>query len=341
LSDPILIWGAGAIGGTLGAAFARRGHEVVFVDGASDHVTAINESGLRITGPIFEDTVHAHAYEPCSIKGKFRRIFLCVKALHTQQAAEALKPFLSDDGHVISAQNGLNETILAEILGPQRTVGCFVNFGADYLEPGIVQYSGRGSVVVGEIDNTVSARAVEIHRLLQDFEPNARITDNIWGFLWGKLTYGAILFATALTNDSIADILAAQQFRKVLTSLAREVAAVATAEGIRLEAFDGFEPAAFMPGAAPESINRSFTDMVAQNRRSTKSHSGIWRDLAIRKRRTECEPQLRPIVEAGRRLGLSTPLTERLISFIHEIEEGTRSFSPDNIILLEEVRVGA
>ena len=336
MSSPILIWGAGAIGGTLGAALARQGHDVVFVDNASDHVAAINRSGLRITGPLFEDVVRAPAYEPDAVEGKFRRAFLCVKALHTRQAAEALEPLLADDGYVVSAQNGLNETILADVLGAKRTVGCFVNFGADYLEPGVVQYSGRGSVVLGEIDNTITERSTEIHKLLQDFEPNASVTDNIWGFLWGKLTYGAILFATALTNESIADVLEARTFRHILTSLAQEVAAVASAGGIRPEAFDGFDPAVFMPGATPEAIDRSFADMVAQNRRSAKTHSGIWRDLAIRKRRTECEPQLRPIVEAGQKLGVPTPLTERLITFIHELEEGTRAFSPDNIFVLAE-----
>ena len=48
--DPILVWGAGAIGGTLGAAFVRAGEPVVFVDAARDHVAAMREGGLEITG---------------------------------------------------------------------------------------------------------------------------------------------------------------------------------------------------------------------------------------------------------------------------------------------------
>ena len=152
--DPILIWGAGAIGGTLGAAFLRAGHEVVFVDAAADHVAAIRETGLRIDGPIWTDTVHAPAFVPGELRGRFRRVFLCVKALHTRGAITQLAPHVADDGFVVSAQNGLNELEIAEVVGRARTIGCFVNFGADYLEPGVVHYSGRGAVVVGELDGS-------------------------------------------------------------------------------------------------------------------------------------------------------------------------------------------
>ena len=64
MSTPIVIWGAGAIGGTLGAALIRAGQSVVFVDNAADHVAAINAGGLRIDGPIFQDTVQAPAFTP-------------------------------------------------------------------------------------------------------------------------------------------------------------------------------------------------------------------------------------------------------------------------------------
>jgi 2-dehydropantoate 2-reductase len=64
--------------------------------------------------------------------------------------------------------------------------------------------------------------------------------------------------------------------------------------------------------------------MVAFNRRSAKSHSGIWRDLVVRKRRTEVDAQLGPIVDIGRRHGIPVPLTARLIELIHDLEENRR-----------------
>ncbi len=337
MTQPIVIWGAGAIGGSLGAGLLRAGHEVIFVDNVREHVDAINRDGLQIVGPLLQATVEAKAYLPEQLTGTYDRIFLCVKALHTATAAKALAPHLAAEGYVVSAQNGLNELVIADVVGRNRTIGCFVNFGADYLEPGVVQYSGRGAVVVGELDGQLSERITGIHRLMQDFEPNAILTPNIWGFLWGKLIYGAQLFATALTNEGIADCLAELRFRPVLTALGQEVGAVAKANGIITEAFNGFDPAAFMPGAPQSLIDKSFDDMVAFNRRSAKSHSGIWRDLAIRKRRTEVEPQLGPIVSTGRQVGVPTPLTARLIEMIVEMEQGQRQFSPDNLAELATV----
>lgn len=337
MTGPILIWGAGAIGGTLGAAFLRAGHDVVFVDNVPDHVAAINAGGLRIDGPIFQDTVRAPAFLPADLQGRFDTIFLCVKALHTEAAARALAPHLAQDGVVVSAQNGLNEIAIAREVGAARTIGCFVNFGADYLEPGVVHYSGHGAVVIGELDGRETDRIRALHRLMQDFEPKAVLTPNIWGYLWGKLIYGALLFATALTNDSIADVLDDPKARGVLTRLGQEVGRIATAEGVRTEGFDGFAPAAFAPGAPQAALDRCFAEMVAHNRRSAKSHSGIWRDLAIRKRKTEAEAQLGPIAEAAQRRGMPAPLTRRLIEMITEIEGGKRPLSAGNLVELARV----
>ncbi|MBP1848637.1 ketopantoate reductase family protein [Rhizobium halophytocola] len=329
--SPILIWGAGAIGGTLGAAFVRAGHEVVFVDNVQAHVDAINAKGLTITGPIFEDTVKAPAFLPEDLEGVFERSFLCVKAHHTEAAAKAMVDHIASDGYIVSAQNGLNERDIARIAGDHRVIGCFVNFGADYLEPGKVTYSGHGAVVVGELDGSATDRIAEIYTLMLAFEPKAILTDNIWGYLWGKLIYGALLFGTALTDDSIADVLDNPAARPVLRKLALEVATVAALGNIRPEAFDGFDPAAFGPTAPPEQTDKSFDDMVAHNRKSAKSHSGIWRDLAVRKRKTEVDAQVGPVVEIGREVKLETPLAARLIAMIHEIEEGKRPLALENI----------
>lgn len=333
-SSPILVWGAGAIGGTVGAALLRAGVDVLFVDQVAEHVAAINERGLRITGPIDEYTVPARAVTPDAVQGEFDRIFLCVKAHHTEAAITAVAPHLARCGYVASLQNGLNERVIAAKVDKARTIGCFVNFGADYLEPGVILYGGRGAVVVGELDGQRTPRIEQLHSLLRRFEPQAVLTDNIWGYLWGKLIYGALLFATAVTPDSIADVLAAPRHRPVLTRLGLEVGAVAAAAGIRPEAFDGFDPSTFRPGAPAEATTRSFDDMVAHNRKSAKSHSGIWRDLAVRRRPTEVDAQLGPIVEIGAQHGVPTPITARLIALVHDIEAGRREMA---LALLDEL----
>jgi 2-dehydropantoate 2-reductase len=186
-------------------------------------------------------------------------------------------------------------------------------------------HGGRGAVVVGELDGRRSARIVAIHRLLRAFDADAILTDNIWGYLWSKLIYGALLFATALTDEPIADVLEAKRYRLVLAALGQEIAAVAAAEQVHLEPFDGFDPVAFTAAAPADALARSFTHMVAFNRRSAKTHSGIWRDLAVRRRRTEIDAQIGPIVEIGGRHGLPTPLSACLIALIHDLEDGRRA----------------
>jgi 2-dehydropantoate 2-reductase len=169
------------------------------------------------------------------------------------------------------------------------------------------------------------------------------MTPNIWGYLWGKLVYGAILFGTALTNDSIADCLAAPQYRALFVALAREVETVAMAAGIKMEAFDGFDPAAFMPNGSIAAAHKSLDDQVTHNRKSAKTHTGIWRDLAVRKRKTEVDAQIGPIVETGKAKGVPTPLTARLITLIHDIEDGRRPLDWSTLDALAEAmpRAGA
>jgi 2-dehydropantoate 2-reductase len=331
---PILVWGAGAIGGTLGAWLVRAGHDVRFVDIVPEHVAAIRDCGLRITGPVDQFTVRAPAFLPDEVTGSYRHIFLAVKAHHTETATTALAPHLAADGAVLSLQNGLCETIISRIVGRERTIGAFVNYSADWIAPGEILFGSRSSVVLGELDGSLTPRLRALHQVIRDFEPDAIITDNIWGYLWGKLGYGAMLFAQALGNLGIADCLARPELLPLWRALAREALAVAAAEGVRVESFPMFDPAAFQPDAPPEAAAAAVARMVALNRPSAKTHSGVWRDLAIRKRRTEVDVQIAPIVEIGARHGVPTPTIARLVAMIHEIEQGRRTQADSNLLEL-------
>jgi 2-dehydropantoate 2-reductase len=342
-----LVWGAGAIGGTMGAYLARADHDVTFVDAVDEHVAAINDRGIRITGPLAEFTQRAPAFTPTTLTGEWDTIILATKAHHTEAATHALRPHLSASGCVISAQNGLNELVIADIVGAARTVGAFVNFGADYIEPGVIHYGGRGAVVVGEIDGSVTPRVEAIRQAWLAFDEGAITTPNIWGYLWGKEAYGAMLFATALTNESIADALADPGYRDVYIALAREILTIAAARGVTPEAFDGFDPSAYLATAPRDAAARSLDDLVRHNRRSAKTHSGIWRDLAVRKRPTEVDAQLgivvtlaRDAASGKREAGTSTPLTARLVELIHDIENGVRAQSLDTLAVLASTHAG-
>jgi len=331
----ILIWGAGAIGGTIGAYLARADINVVFVDLDPEHVHAMNRKGFTIEGPIETFTVPVRAFTPSELTGVYEKVFLCVKAHHTETACRALPPFLASEGYVVSFQNGLNELVIADIVGRPRTVGAFINFGADYMSPGVVNFSGRGAFVLGELDGAITPRIEALQALALVCEPNAIVTDNILGYLWGKLGYGALLFATALTNASICEALAARAPRAMFFRLANEAVAVARAVDVVPLGFNGYAPEAFATAMPPATAEASFDAMVAHNAKSAKTHSGIWRDLAVRRRVTEVDAQLGPIVHFGAEVEIATPVTRELIAMIHEIETGARPLQWSNLAELE------
>jgi 2-dehydropantoate 2-reductase len=335
--EPIVIWGAGAIGGTLGAYWARAGIPVLLVDIVREHVEACRTTGLAIEGPVETFTQIVPAVTPDELTGTYSRIVLAVKAHATPGALDALAKHLKPDGFVLSAQNGLNEIVISERVGAARTMGCFVNFGADWLGPGRILFGNRAAVVVGEIDGKTRDRTREMHALLKVFEPDAVLTENIWGYLWGKLAYGSMLFATALTNESMSENFADPARFPVFDQLGREVMRVAAARGVKPVGFNGFDPAAFAPDTPEEGSRASIAALAEFNRHTAKTHSGIWRDLAVRKRRTEVDPQIGVIAKLGAEVGVDTPAIRRLVELIHDIEDGRRPLSPKTMRLLIDV----
>ena len=101
--------------------------------------------------------------------------------------------------------------------------------------------------------------------------------------------------------------------------------------------FNGYDVDAFKPGASEDAARRSVSAMVAFNSTSAKTHSGVWRDLAVRKRRTEVDVQIAPIAEIGARHGIDCRATRRLVTMIHEVEDGRRAMTDDNLLELARV----
>lgn len=333
----LLVWGAGAIGGTIGAYAARAGHAVVVVDAAHDHVDAIRSDGLKIEGPIETFTTRLPAHLPEALEGRFEHVLLAVKAHATGPALDQLEPHLAPDGYVVSLQNGLNEHLIAARIGAERTVGAFVNFGADVVGPGRIHFAGRGAFVLGELDGRRSDRVLALADALRSFDPGLEVSDSVWGYLWGKMGYAAMLSAGALSNASIAESLEAEDARPIFTALAGEVLRIARAEGVTAMGFNGFDPVAFGPHGDDAARRASFDAMADHNRRSAKTHSGVWRDLAVRKRRTEVSAQFDPIFEAASRHGIDLPVTSHMATLMEDVENGRRQQSWSTLLALRDV----
>ena len=305
----LTIIGTGAIGGTIGAHLIRDGHDVLLCDADPAHVEAINRRGLAICGPIENFTVQARAVLPDGLPATLPRAAVATKSHHTAAAAELLRGRLATDGYVVSFQNGLTTGTLSAVVGPERVLASFVNFGADWLEPGLIMQGNIGTVRVGEPGGGISERV----RQLAAAVPYAEPTGNIMGYLWGKEAYGAMLYAGAVSDLSIADSLEEPSWRPLMLAIAREVLAQAP---VRPEAFDGFDPC---------DLEGSLDRLAAFNRGSAKSHSGIYRDLMVRKRKTEVDDLLRD---------LKGPLTTFTGELIHAIERGERTCEVANLELL-------
>ena len=305
-----LVLGCGAIGGTVAAGLARDGHEVLACDADPAVTAAINERGLRITGPVENFTAAVTAVMPADLPQRLDGpVLLAVKAHHTAAAAATLAGRLHGDGFVVSLQNGLNAGLLTDSLGSGRVVEALVNFGADMIEPGMVLRGNRGTFVIGEIDGTVTDR---VRALAADIA-DARVTSNVLGYLWAKQAYGAMLFATAVSDLPIFEVLQDTAFHPMLTELARQVLAQAPVTPMP---FDGFDPA---------DLAGSLGRLAEFNRGSAKTHSGVYRDLAVRHRPTEVEAILGP---------LDGPLVRRVAELVTAIEQGRRSCSRANLELL-------
>jgi 2-dehydropantoate 2-reductase len=327
--------GGGAIGGTLAFHLARAGHPVLVVDADPAHVAAVEEHGLTLLGPAGESTVRVRALTPDRAEGPFERVLLCVKAQATAEAGRWIAPRLAADGFVVSLQNGLNERLLGELVGPERTVGAFVNLFADVVEPGTVRDGGAGALVVGEMDGRGSERVEQVVADLQAWGP-ARATPNVPGYLWSKLGFGAMLTATALADAPMADLIDAH--RPLMSALAGEVFEVATALGVTLEPFDAFDPYGYLPTAEPAQREAATDRLVAWLRTQPKDRSGIWRDIAVRHRPTEVPHHYGPVLAAGGAHGLTLPLLDAMMRALSRVESGESAMAEAHLKELEAIR---
>jgi 2-dehydropantoate 2-reductase len=115
--------------------------------------------------------------------------------------------------------------------------------------------------------------------------------------------------------------------RPLVTALVSEVLVVCSSEDIIPERFQDFNPTAFVRGDRA-GIDGSLTSLAAERRRNNKLRSGIWRDLAVRKRKTEVREQFAPIQATARRNGVEIPTIGTLVDLVHDVELGKREIGP-------------
>lgn len=330
--NPYTVVGAGAIGGTLAAHLHAQGVPVQLVDADPLHVAAIRENGLQIKSPAGVLAADVPCYGLDDAPATLERVLLAVKAQATDSAAGWIAPRLSSTGYVASLQNGLNEATIALHVGADRTVIAFVDLFADVLEPGVINDGGIGAMALGEHTGGTSDRVRQLAHDLRHWGTPA-VTDNVAGYLWSKLGFGAMLTATALADADMSELI--DRHRPAMNELAAEVFDVAAAEGITLEGFDAFDPSCYTRGADAGRNAGATDDLVKWLSTQTKTRSGIWRDIAVRKRPTEVPTQYRPVLEMAAKHQLDVPLIEELVSLITNLETGAIAMDEDHLTALD------
>jgi 2-dehydropantoate 2-reductase len=161
-----------------------------------------------------------------------------------------------------------------------------------------------------------------------------RVSDNILGYTWAKHVYGALLVATAVVDAHVYEVVErSPAVQQMLVALVIENMDVAERAGVRLLAFDEYDPAEYRAAARGDTaaLARAMASIATHYRAATKTKTGIWRDLAVRKRKTEVGALLGATVAKAKGYGLAMPLTERLIAMIADLENGRRQMSWANL----------
>lgn len=330
----IHVVGAGGLGGTMAAGMARGGVDVAVIDRERTHVEEVRHSGLRMTGHGGEFTIRLPAFHPEEVDGPLKAVFLSVKSQHTLDALEFIAPRLAPDGFILSLQNGLNAPCIAERVGQNRTLGAMISLSADYHGPGHIHRGSKGRLFIGELDGRITGRVRQVVEALAH-TPDTVVTasDNIYGNIWAKHSHACLDITTAVADMDREHVLANPDYFPVLARVVGEAARLGRAQGVRIETYNSFDPNAFL--LEGEEGKRRMKEVlggeVEKEKASLKKRTGYWRDIVVRKRKTEVDYISGHIEDGSRDLGLPAPVNGAVRRMIHEAEEGKRQLGPHNM----------
>lgn len=335
----IAIFGAGAVGSYIGAFLARKDEDVTLIDPWPENIEAIKAHGIKVRGsqgPFTVPVKGLHLHEVQRLQDHFDIAFIAVKSYDTHWATSFMQGYLKPEGYVISSQNGVNDEILASIVGKHRTLGCVMSsIEVALWEPGVVTRGGapgrdRGHNVfrVGELSGLLSPRTDQIVRLVSCID-GAQTTSNLKGERWSKLTTNCmgnpVGAMSGLGSHGQADN---PEARRLKMLIAREVVQVGIAMGYRIESISGLNPEIWLNLDQADAFLQIDTRLQVKGR--TDWHASMAQDV-MKGRRTEIDYLNGLVARNGRAVGIPTPFNDKAIVLIHDIESQKRSPSP-NII---------
>ncbi len=250
----ICVFGAGAIGGYMGAKLAQAGADVSLV-ARGPHLAAMQENGLTLIEEDERTTVSVSVSEDPAALGVQDYVIVTLKAHSVPPVVDKMHPLIGPDTTIVSGVNGvpwwyfhkiggpLEGTRLVSVdpgdaqwdgFGPDRVLGCVVYPAAEVIEPGVVKHMEGNRFSLGEPDGSKSDRALALSKALGAAGLKApvrpKLRDEIWVKLWGNLSFNPI---SALTHATLDVLCTDPGTRVVARDMMLEAQAIAEALGVK------------------------------------------------------------------------------------------------------------
>jgi 2-dehydropantoate 2-reductase len=234
----IAVFGAGGIGGYLGAKLAQAGDEVALI-ARGPHLTAIQAHGLFVESPTgdFHMTPSIATDHPEDV-GVVDAVLLGVKAWDVRAAAEAIRPMVGATTGVLTLQNGVEAPMeVAEVLGAAHVMVGVATVRSVIAGPGRLRHLGgvAPNLTLGEIDNRPSARVESLRAAWENVQVTVEVSENIQAALWGKFVGAAALGGVgAVVHVPLGVWRQLPQVREMIERVIQEGMAVALARGVQI-----------------------------------------------------------------------------------------------------------
>lgn len=301
----VAVVGAGAVGGYFGGMLARVGAPVMMI-GRAAFVDAVKKNGLYLDTVQFKESVRVEASTELKDVRGAEIVLFCVKTTDNAATASALAPLLGPGALVVSMQNGVDNAEQIRAASGIDALSAVVYVAASVPEPGRIKHVGRGDLVVGP-RNPQSER---FSALFERAGVGCRISDNIVGELWTKLTWNCALNAvSALGRAKYGQIAASPDARKLVETAVYEVLAVAKAANIHPPGFED-------PQVAIAGSFKIATQMA-------EALSSTAQDMN-RGKRTEIDSLNGYIARRAAELGVPAPVNHALFTLV-KLAEGSAS----------------
>ncbi len=296
----IVIFGAGAIGSLFGGLLSKM-HDVVLI-GRSSHVNAVRKNGLKVIGKT-QLNVKIHAEELVNnVEIYPDLLILTVKAYDTESAMKQARKIIDDDTVVLSLQNGLdNIEIMKKYVDCKKVIAGVTTHGAFFSNPGIVEHTGMGGTILGELDGKKTLRIENIVNAFNQSDIVTDLSEEIIKEMWVK----------AVVNSSINPLTAFFQCKNgyllenpILKSIVEEVCdestAVANTQGLNLYG------------------KKMFDRTVDVIKKTSENYSSMLQSLK-RGKKTEIDSINGKIVEIGKIHNVDTLINETLVYLVRSM----------------------